>query len=242
MRVVVLQPSYIPWLGYFDQIARSDAFVFYDDVQYDKNGWRNRNRIKTDRGWQWLTVPVKLKGNFGVLIKDVEVNEEDPWRRKHVNALKQWYGKAPYFDRVYAWFSKVLERPWEKLIDLNLEVVRGMCQLLGMKAQFIRSSELGIAGERSERLLRICQHFQADHYLSGNAAKDYLDVASFEKQGIRVSFQEYSHPVYPQLHGEFVSHLSAIDVLCNCGEKSLEVLLSEKDRLSLVKAEVSLGV
>lgn len=227
LRIAVLQPSYLPWLGYFDQIARVDAFVFYDDVQYDKNGWRNRNRIRTAEGWQWLTVPVALTGSFGAPISEVEIVPGAPWARKHLAALAQWYSRTPWFDRYFPLLEEALSRPWERLAELDVHLTVELCRALGLPAVFYRSSELGVGGERSERLLRLCEHFGAREYLTGDAARDYLDVPSFEARGIEVHFQEYRHPTYPQRYEPFVSHLSVVDLLFNCGEESLSTLRNE---------------
>jgi hypothetical protein len=233
MRIAVLQPSYLPWLGYFDQIARVDAFVFYDDVQYDRDGWRNRNRIKTTgpEGWQWLTVPVLLKGKHGAAIRDVQINNADTWKRKHLAAIGQWYRRAPFRDAVMPLFTELLEAEWSGLSDLCIEAVRRISAYLGIRTSFHRSSELGVEGDRVERLVKLCAHFQADEYLSGDSAENYIKPEAFSERGIRVMYQRYSHPVYPQLYGDFVSHLSIVDLLFNVGPDSLRTLCNEAARL-----------
>lgn len=222
--LVILQPGYLPWLGFFDQMRRSDVFVYYDDVQYDKHGWRNRNRIKTASGPQWLTVPVLHSGRGLPSIADVEIDTRTPWVRKHLASIRQAYAAAPFLSRYMPELEELLGRRWERLVDLDLALVDLISRWLGLERQVARSSELGIAGERSERLLRICQHFGAKSYLSGDSAKDYLDVGLFERNGIQVAWQRFLHPTYPQLHGEFVPYLSAIDLILNCGDRSLAVL------------------
>jgi hypothetical protein len=222
--VVVLQPSYLPWLGFFDQMRRADVFVYYDDVQFDKHGWRNRNRIKSAAGPQWLTVPVRHHGLDKPRILDVEIDNRAPWARKHIGGIRQCYAKAPYVGRYLPELEELLQRPWERLVDLDLAVAEQMCTWLGLQRRTVRSSELGIGGERSERLLKICQHFQASRYVSGNAAQAYLDVELFARHGIAVEWQNFEHPVYPQQHGEFVGYLSAIDLLLNCGDASYAIL------------------
>jgi hypothetical protein len=222
-RLVVLQPGYLPWLGFFDQLSRADVFVYYDDVQYDKHGWRNRNRIKTQSGPQWLTVPVLHHGRGLPRILDVEIDRRQPWARKHVASLQQAYARAESAARYLPELEELLCRPWERLVDLDIALVEVMCRWLGLSRRIERSSQLGIPGERSERLVRICQRFGARSYLSGSAARVYLDTALFERNGIAVEWQEYVHPVYRQLHGEFVPYLSAIDLLLNCGDESRSV-------------------
>ncbi len=221
---VILQPGYLPWLGFFDQVHRSDVFIYYDDVQFDKHGWRNRNRVKSPSGPHWLTVPVLHKNREKPLILEIEIDNRTPWARKHIGTIKQFYAQAPYLDLYLPALEERLTRGWERLVDLDLAVVDLMLQWFGLYRETRRSSELGIPGDRSERLLKICQHFDAERYLSGDAAKDYLDVALFERYGIKVEWQEYRHPVYPQPHGPFVPYLSALDLLLNCGPDSLSIL------------------
>jgi hypothetical protein len=222
--LVVLQPGYLPWLGFFDQLRRADVFVFYDDVQYDKHGWRNRNRIKTQQGIQWLTVPVRHSGLGFPRIADVAIDDRTPWARKHVTSIRQAYARAPFASRYLPELAEVLERPWERLVDLDIAVVGVIGRWLGLSRRVERSSQLGIGGGKSERLVRLCQHFGARTYLSGAVARDYLDVPSFERAGLSVEWQDFQHPVYPQLHGEFVPYLSAIDLVLNCGDEAASVL------------------
>jgi hypothetical protein len=225
MRLAVLQPSYLPWLGYFDQIDRVDFFVYYDDVQYDKNGWRNRNRVKGPNGPVWLTVPVRHSGRGLQRICDVEI-DGDGWRQKHLRTIAQFYAKAPYANLYIRELTELLGRSWERLVDLDIALNEAIAQWLGLKARIIRSSTLGIDGDRNERLIGICRHFDANHYLSGNAAQAYVDLEAFAAAGISVEWQNYTHPSYPQLHEGFVSHLSIIDLLMNVGPESLGILRS----------------
>jgi len=220
--VAVLQPGYLPWLGFFDQLRRADVFVYYDDVQYDKHGWRNRNRIKTQNGPLWLTVPVKAStgGASGTLprIVDVEIDSRTPWARKHIESIRQAYSRAPHLSRYLPPLEELLQRKWDRLVDLDLACVSLMAGWFGLARRVERSSMLGITAERSERLVAICRHFGASRYVSGDAAQSYLDVPLFERAGIQVEWQQYGHPTYPQLHGEFVPNLSALDLILNCGD------------------------
>lgn len=225
MRIVVLQPGYLPWLGFFDQMARSDAFVVYDDVLFDKNGWRNRNRVKTRNGVTWLTVPVLLgEHDHQPPIREVRIDARSRWQKKHLETIRQNYGRSPHFQPLFDRLSAVLSSPWELLIDLDLAVIDVLREALGLTTPMVRASELGIQGERVERLVAICRRMGADAYLSGNAAQDYLDEPMFGQAGITVHWQDYVHPVYPQMHGEFVPYLSTLDLLFNCGPDSLAIL------------------
>lgn len=226
MTVVVLQPGYLPWSGYFDQFRRADVFVYYDDVQYDTHGWRNRNRIKTAQGPLWLTVPVRHSGLGQPRIMDVEIDGRTRWARKHVASIRQAYAASPHLGAYMPALEELLMRPWERLVDLDIALAEQLAAWLGLSRRVERASQLGIGGGKSERLLNLCLYFGATTYLSGAAAQDYLDVPLFERHGIEVQWQRYAPPVYPQLHGEFVPYLSALDLLLNCGEQSLAVLES----------------
>jgi len=222
--VAVLQPGYLPWLGFFDQMLRADVFVFYDDVPFDKHGWRNRNRVKSRMGPQWLTVPVRMGGKLGERIFDVQIDNNQPWGRKHIATLRQLYAGAAFKEKYLPALVEELSRPWDRIADLAIALTRMMASWLDIETPTYRSSELGVPGDRNTRLINICRHFGADRYLSGNAAQDYLDVAGFADEGIAVEWQNFQHPEYPQQYGEFVPFLSAIDLLLNCGPDSPALL------------------
>ncbi len=222
--LVILQPGYLPWLGFFDQVRRADAFCYYDDVQYDKHGWRNRNRIKTPSGPLWLTVPVLHHGKGQPRINEVLIDTKSNWQRKHLASLKQYYAKAPYVSRYLPELEEIVNRPWTHLVDLDIAVAGLMAGWLKLPAPGARTSALGIEGSPSERLLELCRHFGATRYLSGDAAKDYLDVELFAQHGVEVVWQNYQHPAYPQQYGSFVPFLSAIDLILNCGDESAQIL------------------
>jgi hypothetical protein len=223
--LAVLQPGYLPWLGYFDQVNRADVFVHYDDVQYDKHGWRNRNRVKATTGEpHWLTVPALHSGKDWPRVMDVDIDNRSNWARKHLGTIRQFYGRAPHFKAGFERIEAVLNQPFEKLIDLDLALLGALLDLLGLKRRTARSSELGIEGERSDRLVALCRHFKATHYLTGDAASEYLDIEAFRAAGVKVVFQEYRHPEYPQGQSAFVPYLSIIDLILNCGPESLPIL------------------
>ncbi len=223
MLCAIHQPQYLPWLGYFDKIAQADVFVFYDDTQFKKNEWQNRNRIKTAQGWQWLTVPVRH--HFGQTIAETEINNNVNWRHKHWQALLSNYRKAPFFEQYAEGFQKAYEREWTHLGELNMYFVERLCEWLGVQTRFVRSSELGgDKGAATDALVHICQAVGANAYLSGAGGRDYVEAELFARAGISLTFQDYQHPVYPQLFGDFVSHLSIVDLLFNVGPDSLDVL------------------
>lgn len=226
--LVVLQPGYLPWLGYFDLMHKADVFVHYDDVQFDKHGWRNRNRVKSSAGPIWLTVPILHSGRAGQSILDVEIDERQNWRRKHTSTIAQCYARAPYAESILPRINEILERPFNRLVDLDLTIIEWLAAEFGIARQYHRSSELGIGGDRNARLLNLCRHFGVTRYLSGNAAVDYLDVELFRSAGIEVAWHDYAHPTYPQMHGDFVPYLSALDLLMNMGGASLAMLSAGK--------------
>jgi WbqC-like protein family len=222
--VAILQPGFLPWLGFFDQMVRCDIFVYYDDVQFDKHSWRNRNRIKAPSGPLWVTIPVLHSGKQGQRIVDVEVDDNKSWARKMIATIRQNYAQAPHLAFYLPELEQVLAAPWRFLVDLDLAVADLMCRWFEVKRPVFRASALGIAGGKSSRLLSICQHFSATKYFSGNAAQDYLDVALFQDAGIAVEWQNYRHPTYPQLHGDFTPYLSALDLVLNAGRDSISIL------------------
>jgi|SRR3989338_10646 len=226
MIAAIHQPQFIPWLGYFDKIDQSDVFIFLDNVQYKKNEYQNRNRIKTINGWQWLTVPVLYK--FPQKINDVRINNRIDWKKKHLHTLITNYSKARYFWSYIKYFKKVYSCEWEFIFDINIEVTRQFAEFLGIKKNFIIASE--IISEHSknddptERLITLCRLIGADTYLAGKDGAKYMDVEKFTKSGMRLTFQDFKHPAYNQLFGKFEQYMSVIDLLFNHGEESLEII------------------
>lgn len=223
MIVSIHQPQYLPWLGYFDKISRSDIFVFLDNVQFKKNEWQNRNRIKSAQGWQWLTVPVIHK--FSQKICEVKINNTVSWEKKHLKALITCYSKAPFFKEHIAFFEQIYAQEWQRLVDINIHIIHYLAKAFGLSGKkLVRASEYKLREEATERLIDICKHLRGDVYLSGKDGANYLNLALFEKEGIQVIFQDYQHPHYPQLYGDFEPYLSTIDLLFNCGPESLSIL------------------
>jgi WbqC-like protein family len=222
--LVVLQPGYLPWLGYFDLLNKADVFVHYDDVQLDKHGWRNRNRVKGPKGAIWLTVPVLHSGRMGQSILDVEIDDRRDWRHKHLATVGQLYARAPFADTILPRLREIIERPWPRLVDLDLALIDWLAAEICISTPCYRASELDVSGERNQRLINLCHHFGATRYISGDAAQHYLDEARFAAAGIDVIWHNYAHPTYAQQHGEFIPYLSVLDLLLNVGEDSLSVL------------------
>lgn len=225
MNVVILQPSYIPWRGYFDQIRRADLFIFYDDVQYDKHGWRNRNQIKTAQGKQWLTIPVHSKGaTEGVLIKDIRIDWSRPWAKNHLKALTFAYQKAAHFKDYLPLLRAFYDRRDECLADFTIETTILLSRELGIPStRFLRSSELpGITGARTDRLIQILKQVGAKHYISGPAAREYIEWEKFAEAGITLEYMEYKYPDYPQLYPPFDPYMTILDLLFMTGRNAID--------------------
>jgi hypothetical protein len=221
--VSVHQPHYLPWTGYFDKIDTADAFVLLDTVQFEKNGWQNRNRIRTRDGWMWLTVPVVHR--FGATIAETLIDARIPWARKHRAALAASYGKAPfsrgYSERLDGFYCG----EWERLCPLAWEMLAFFLSALGIGTRVHRASDLGeLPAEPNARLVSIVKRLGGDTYLAGSGCGDYFRKEPFEEAGIRVVFQDYKPAEYPQMHGEFIPGLAAIDLMVNCGKDSLEII------------------
>lgn len=229
MVIGILQPGYLPWLGFFEQMYRSDVFVIYDDVQYDKEGWRNRNRIKTTTGTQWLTVPVLVKFDEHPFISEVKIDNQTNWRKKHFFSIRQNYSKSPFFKKYIGIFEEAYSREWEYLIDIDIHFMTALAEPLGMRGKkIVRSSALNVGGDRLGRLINICKLFNADTFYEGAAGKDYIDDNVFAEHGIKIEYQDYQHPIYKQLYGDFIPYLSVIDLIFNHGEESLSILVNKE--------------
>ena len=228
--IVILQPSYLPWLGYFEQISRCDVFVYLDDVQYTKNDWRNRNRIKKKDGAQWLTVPVSFQ--FGQKINETCIDKSKPWQKKHLQALKTWYGKSKFFPAYFEELQSILHENWSYLVDLDVALTQWVMEKLRLQPKIIFSSQLSIRSSDSQlRLIEICKNMNRTFFYEGKSGQDYIDTELFKNNGIHIAFQDYKHPYYNQLwikEQGFISHLSIIDLLFNHGPESLAILTGKK--------------
>jgi len=215
--VAIHQPHYLPWLGYLAKLDRADGFVCLDTVQFEKNGWQNRNAIKGPQGAQWLTVPVRHR--FGQRIAEVTIAEgAGDWRRKHRQALVQHYGKAPHFAAAWPALEALYAGPPSGLADLAVASVECTAHLLGIQCRTLRASEMGpLPEDPTDRLVAICQRAGAETYLAGSSGPAYMDLDRFARAGIAVLVQDYQHPEYPQRYGAFVPNLSAVDLIFNVG-------------------------
>lgn len=221
MRLAAHQPQYLPWLGYFDKMDRVDRFVLLDVVQYKKNEWQNRNRIRTRDGWQWLTVPVHYR--FPMSIREVRLDDQGTtWRRKHREALRTHYGRSPHRCAALPGLEAILEETHASLAHLSARTVRFLAELLGVRTPIVLASEVpGLPEGADQRLIALCRHFGCSEYLAGAGGAAYMSIEAWRAAGIAVEFQDFRHPVYPQSYPGFEPHLSALDLVCNCGPGSI---------------------
>lgn len=213
--LAVLQPSYLPWLGYLEQMASVDHFVFLDDVQFDKNGWRNRNRILVHGAPHWLTVPVRPKSS--TLLKDISIVGDSRWAVKHLETIRHAYRRSPGTKELLVFLEAIFAKNYERLCDLNVDLLRAIHTKCGFQSELHLNSQLQLGGERTERLVRLCEHFGVSEYLTGQAAREYLDERAFEAIGVTVQWHEFRFPSYPQPSPTFVPFLSMVDAVCAIG-------------------------
>lgn len=226
------QPNYLPYLGFFHKIVLADTFVIVDNTQFVKRGpfgWIHRNKIRTPEGWMWLTIPVETKGKFTQTIRETMIDNSTPWRRKHWKSIEWHYKKAPFFHLYADSFREIYSREWSSLAELNQTLILKHIELLGIKVRIEIGSLMNLTGKASHLVLELCRKTGADTYISGIHGKDYLDLALFEKEGIKIVFQDFKHPSYNQAYpGEFVPNLSTIDLLFNHGPESMDILMDRK--------------
>jgi len=225
--VGIMQPTYFPWAGYFDIMDQSDIFVLLDSVQFTARSWQQRNRIKTPTGPRWLTVPVLSKGRRYQNIPDVRIDPASDFGRRHLETIRHCYRRAPFFKDYFGNIAAILARPHERLVDLNVEIIEWIRQRLGIRAQLVRSSTLGIESHNVQLLVDICKAVHGSRYLSTPGSHVYIDKNNlFPDQGIELVYHAFSPPTYRQLHGGFTPRLSILDLLMNEGPVSAALIRS----------------
>jgi WbqC-like protein family len=228
MQTTILQPTYLPWLGYFEMIDAAEQFVVFDHVQFESSSWQSRNRIAGPNGVLTLSVPVLSDGTENIAICQKRIDYKQRWVHTHVRSIECAYRRAPYFDQYFEGLRAILSSRPERLVDLTLPLIRYIADCLGIQTTFRRSSDM-VKGEEAQldktgRLLSVCQLAGATLLYDGAAAASFLDTGRFAKCGIEVVFQDYFHPVYRQVRPGFTPNLSAVDLLFNCGNESLNIL------------------
>jgi len=222
MRVTIHQPQFLPWLGYLDKIDQADLFIMLDTVQFKKNEWQNRNRIRTATGWQWLTVPVLQ--HFGQRIDEVLINPTVAWKAQHLRALDMHYARAPYRHRYLVQLRELYSAPWNKLSDLNKATVQWLLDAYGITTPIHSAADYAARDEPTDRLIDLCRAVGAAQYLAGAGAEHYMDKPRFESSGVWLEIQTFQHPIYRQAYEPFEPNLSALDLLLMRGDEALATL------------------
>lgn len=220
-KIAILQSNYIPWKGYFDLIASVDEFIFYDDMQYTKRDWRNRNQIKTSNGVQWLTVPVCVKGKFHQKIRETEIDGHN-WAFMHWKTLRYNYRSAPFFDEIENWLAPLyINETYTHISSLNRRFIEAICNYLNISTVISNSWDYELIDGQSKRLADLCVKAGGTEYISGPAAKNYIEENEFTDRGIKLTWFDYNDYLeYPQLFGEFTHNVSILDLLFNCGREA----------------------
>lgn len=233
--VTISQPRYLPACNYIQRMELSDIFVYLDNVKYSPRDWENRNKIKLTTGkTNWMSVPI-IHRNKDQLIKDTMINNQQRWWEEHLNMLICNYGRAKYFKRYIDFFRDTYSKKWYYLIDLNIYIIDFIIKELGISCNFVKASDLNVKGTGQDLLINICKKLKGDIYISGPLGRNYIEKKNFEKNRINLYYHDYKHPVYPQMHGEFLEYMSVIDLLFNCGEESREYLSDKNDTKENIK-------
>ena len=213
MIVTIHQPDFLPWLGFFDRWEKSDIYIILDDAQFLRRGWHHRDKIKTKEGAKWLTVPVIKKGRYHQLIREVEIDYSTDWRDKHLKTIEMNYKKAPNFEHCFNKLKDIYNKNHLILIDLNINLLQFVAEELGITTSIAFASDYDVQKNSTQRLVDLVKSVSGTEYLTGLGSKDYLDESRFFKENIRVILHEFRHPVYKQLHGEYIPELSSLDYL-----------------------------
>lgn len=224
-RVAILQSNYVPWKGYFDMIAAADEFILYDDMQYTRRDWRNRNQIKTPHGVQWLTVPVKVKGRYLQAIRETEIDGH-AWTKAHLKSLQQNYRRSKCFDEIVRLLEPLYhQHAITHLSDLNHAFIKAICDYLGIRTRISNSWDYTLAEGKTERLVNLCVQAGGSEYISGPSATNYINEQAFAGSGIKLTWFNYNdYPEYPQLWGQFTHQVSILDLLFNCGKNASQYM------------------
>lgn len=227
MILVAHQPEYLPYLGFFYKAKRADKFIFVDHVQFQKEGFQNRNRIRTGPGldgWTWLIIPVIGKGKMLQKINEVEIDNSRFWAKKHWKSIYLNYKKAPFFNKYKDFFEEIYSKKWERLADFNETIICYLFKELGIKAPIYKSSDYNFKGQKTDLIIEMCKELNADTHLSGPGGRRYVDEEKFKINGINNKFSDFKHPVYAQQFEPFIPNMSAIDLLFNCGPESAKII------------------
>ena len=234
MIVTIHQPEHLPWLGYFNKMAKAEKYVILDSVQFEKNYFQNRNKIIGSNGVQWLAIPVQMKGHMSNTIATTQIAGDERWKKKYLNTIQMSYSKHPFFKEVFPVVEKAINIETNLIADINISIFIAFADKMDMHPEFVRSSNLNIQGLKSDLILDICKATNASMYIAGPSGRDYLDIQSFKEAGIEVKFNDYNHPQYQQRKAEeFIPYLSSIDLFMNCGfEDGRKIIMKDNEELS----------
>lgn len=224
MILVGHQPEYIPYLGFFQKVARADHLILVDHVQYARKDFQNRNYVRNHEGKILLSVPVLSRDKFDQTIREVVINNTSPWTRKHWRSISLAYSKAPFFEKYAPDLQTVYEKSWIKLSDLTIQLIRILLGWFDVRIPISISSEMGFSQKGTAMLIEMCRKVGADHYISGQGARGYVNIREMKAAGIGHHFSRFVHPVYPQFQGNFICNLSVLDLFFNCGDGAKDVL------------------
>ena len=229
MIVTAHQPSYLPWIGYFNKISQSQIYVFLDHVLPSKGDWLNRVKIKTSSGEQYLTVPIVKKNFLKSKISELLIDNEKDWKSKHLSLIYSSYSKSKYFTNYFEKLEKIYSYKWKYIADLNYSLLNFFLEELNIKVEILRSSKMNLLKKKSELIVEICKKTSATKFIFGEMGRNYANEDSFRENNIKIYFQTFLSPKYDQLHGSFVPNLSTIDLLFNCGDKSKKIVKANSD-------------
>lgn len=234
--ISIRQPVYLPALVYFDLLLQSDIHVIYDNVQYERRHYGNRNRIRNSshpQGWQWLSIPIIQKGKVNQLYSETQIDNKIPWAKQHWKAIISNYSKTPYFKKYSAFFEDIYKKEWNRLVDLNFAITKFILNELEINTKIVLASQLKTKRNfknKNDRLIEIVRELKGTTYLTVMGTKDYIDSKKFRQQNTNLVWHNFSHPKYKQLHGQFVPWMSSIDLLFNHGKKSINLIKKNKKR------------
>ena len=221
------QPQFLGgYCGYIEKIASADVYIYMDEVEFSKNDFVNRNRIKTNQGEKWLTVPILYQGH--AKIKDIQIDTSKRWQKKHLESIRQAYSKTPFYKQYEPFLSDLYTRPWDLLADLNLHILEWILDELGVTTKIIKMSDRNFQGTKSDLILDMCLQLQADYFIFGAQGRDYAKPVDFHRAGISIEFQEFIHPEYVQPHGNFLPYMAVLDIMFQKGKNSLDVIRGTK--------------
>ena len=234
MILTIHQPEHLPWLGYFNKMAKAEKYVILDSVQFEKNYFQNRNKIIGSNGVQWLAIPVQMKGHMSNTISTTKIAGDEIWKKNYLNNIQMSYSKHPLFKDVFPVVEKAINIETNLIADINISIFMAFADKMDMHPEFVRSSNLNIQGLKSDLILDICKATNASMYIAGPSGRDYLDIQSFKEAGIEVKFNDYNHPKYQQRKAEeFIPYLSSIDLFMNCGfEDGRKIIMKDNEELS----------